>query len=157
MFPPFFKSSTTYISTYLLTRTATFHNNKTDSYLLWQELISTYMQYWSQIQERETDRQELKMITVAIMAELLEVYAVALARISERLMPPRRSINGFRGLRNSRLPSSSSAATHDQDPCSFIVYFWFMPTYLSCSSSFVHVLSLIHWCMRFNPPPPIFL
>ncbi|KAJ6867933.1 hypothetical protein NC651_033084 [Populus alba x Populus x berolinensis] len=62
------------------------------------------------------------MITVAIMAELLEEYAVALARITERLMPPRRSINGFRRLRNSRLPSSS-AATHDQDTCSFIVYF----------------------------------
>jgi hypothetical protein len=124
MLPTFFKSSTTtYISTYLLTRTATFHSNKTYSYLLWQELIGTYMQCWSQIQERDTDRQELKMITVAIMAELLEVYAVALARITERLMPPRRSINGFRGLRNSRLPSSSSAATHDQDPCSFIVYF----------------------------------
>ena len=91
---------------------------------------------------RERDRQGLKMITVAIMAELLEEYAVALARITERLMPPRRIINGFRRLRNSRLPSSS-AATHDQDPCSFIVYFWFMPTYLSCSSSFVHVLSLI--------------
>ncbi|KAJ6969530.1 hypothetical protein NC653_034152 [Populus alba x Populus x berolinensis] len=58
------------------------------------------------------------------MAELLEEYAAALARITERLMPPRRSINGFRRLRNSRLPSSSSsAATHDQDPCSFIVYF----------------------------------
>ncbi|KAF9667251.1 hypothetical protein SADUNF_Sadunf15G0003000 [Salix dunnii] len=62
------------------------------------------------------------MITVAIMAELLEEYAVALARITERLMPSRR--NYMNGLRNLRLPSSSSsAATRDQDSSSFVVYF----------------------------------
>ncbi|KAL9374637.1 hypothetical protein Peur_031516 [Populus x canadensis] len=110
------------------------------------------MQYWSQIQERQTDRQELKMITVAIMAELLEEYAVALARITERLMPPRRSINGFRGLRNSRLPSSSSSssATHDQDPCSFITEHCHIsfpgslaPVFVSGNNSFFFLLTFL--------------
>jgi len=67
-------------------------------------------------------RQELRMIAVASMAELLEEYAVALARITGRFLPPRHSMNVFQGLRNFRLPSSSSA-THDQGSCSFIVYF----------------------------------
>ncbi|KAG5233629.1 hypothetical protein IMY05_012G0002500 [Salix suchowensis] len=62
------------------------------------------------------------MITVAIMVELLEEYAKALSRITERLLPPRHSMNGFQGLRNLRLPSSSSA-THDQGSSSFIIYF----------------------------------
>jgi hypothetical protein len=62
------------------------------------------------------------MIAVASMAELLEEYAVALARITGRFLPPRHSMNVFQGLRNFRLPSSSSA-THDQGSCSFIVYF----------------------------------
>lgn len=62
------------------------------------------------------------MITVAIMAELLEEYTVALARITERLLPQRRSSihGGLQGLREFRLPT---AYHQDGDSSSFIVYF----------------------------------
>ncbi|OAY59604.1 hypothetical protein MANES_01G044200v8 [Manihot esculenta] len=61
------------------------------------------------------------MIKLAVMAELLEEYTVALARFTERLLPPRRGIYGFHWLRNFHLGSSSSIFS--QDSSSFIVYF----------------------------------
>ncbi|KAG2708678.1 hypothetical protein I3760_05G203300 [Carya illinoinensis] len=57
------------------------------------------------------------MMMVAVMAELLGEYTAALTRMTEWLLPPRRSMH-FHGLRNLRL--SSPASTQDD---SFIVYF----------------------------------
>ncbi|KAF9671023.1 hypothetical protein SADUNF_Sadunf12G0003600 [Salix dunnii] len=101
---------------------ATFSNTKTNSYVPTLARINCHVLKALRERDKKGGRQELKMITVAIMAELLEEYAVALARITERLFQPRHNMNVFQGLRNLRLPSSSSA-THDQGSCSFIVYF----------------------------------
>ncbi|KAG6714396.1 hypothetical protein I3843_05G184900 [Carya illinoinensis] len=58
------------------------------------------------------------MMMVAVMAELLGEYTAALTRMTEWLLPPRRSMH-FHGLRNLRLSYPAST----QDDSSFIVYF----------------------------------
>ncbi|KAG6707576.1 hypothetical protein I3843_06G035100 [Carya illinoinensis] len=59
------------------------------------------------------------MMMVAIAAELLREYAAALTRVTERLLPPRRGVIHFHGLRNLRLSSPAS----NQDSSSFVLYF----------------------------------
>ncbi|KAK2637302.1 hypothetical protein Ddye_032094 [Dipteronia dyeriana] len=68
------------------------------------------------------------MIKVAIMAELLEEYTAALARITQQMLQTRRGINtSFSDLRLNLLRFSSSSppvsSTSFQDSSSFIVYF----------------------------------
>ncbi|KAK9914602.1 hypothetical protein M0R45_038372 [Rubus argutus] len=67
------------------------------------------------------------MITVAIAAELLEVYTAALARMTERLLPAQTRTVPFYGLTNLRLlPSPSPLDHHDNDSSSsssFYLYF----------------------------------
>lgn len=58
------------------------------------------------------------MMMVAIVAELLEEYTAVLKRVTESLLPPRRSVR-FHGLMNLRLSSPTST----QGSSSFILYF----------------------------------
>ncbi|KAL5737168.1 hypothetical protein ACOSP7_031610 [Xanthoceras sorbifolium] len=65
------------------------------------------------------------MIKVAIMAELLEEYTVALARITQQMLQTRRAITSFRDLRWNllRFTSSPVPSSTFQDSTSFLVYF----------------------------------
>ncbi|PRQ60599.1 hypothetical protein RchiOBHm_Chr1g0383051 [Rosa chinensis] len=69
------------------------------------------------------------MITVAIAAELLEVYTAAVARMTERLLPAQTRNVPFYGLTSLRLLPSPSPVNHDDDDSasssssSFYLYF----------------------------------
>lgn len=63
------------------------------------------------------------MIMVAVVAGLLGEYTAALARATERLLPPRRRISGFRFRASSSSSSTTHHHRHQQDSSSFILYF----------------------------------
>jgi hypothetical protein len=68
--------------------------------------------------ERIERKKEVKMMMVVIVVELLGEYTAVLTRLTERLLPPRRSLH-VHALRNLRLNSTAST----QDSSSFLLYF----------------------------------
>ncbi|TQD85880.1 hypothetical protein C1H46_028580 [Malus baccata] len=62
------------------------------------------------------------MIRVGIVAELLGLYAAALARMTEQLVPARQRSASFHGLVNNLRLASRPASTHDA-ASSFYLYF----------------------------------
>ncbi|XAR52115.1 hypothetical protein NMG60_11020021 [Bertholletia excelsa] len=71
--------------------------------------------------EREREREREKMIKVGMVVELLEEYRVAMARVREQLLLPRRLRMRVQILRSLRSASTSPLAALDSS--SFLVYF----------------------------------